>query len=183
MEEETAICSSVLAWEIPQTEELGRLQSVGSQRAGHDLAQLSAEAAQRKRLGQGKRGLLSKTGFEHTFLGARPPHHSTAVWLLFWKSHGAMSRQEQQILGCPWHGLLARTGLVTITQVSGCLGFPGSSAVKNPPTVQETQFRSLGREAPLEEGTATHCSILEWNIPWTGEPGGLQSLGVTKSWP
>ena len=76
----------------------------------------------------------------------------------------------------------ARTGLVTVKQVSGCLGFPGSSAVKNLPTVQETEVRSLGREASLEEGLATHCSILEWNIPWTEEPGGLQSTGVTKSW-
>ena len=39
--------------------------------------------------------------------------------------------------------------------------------------MQETQFRSLGLEDPLEEGVATHSSILAWRIPWTGEPGGL----------
>ena len=49
--------------------------------------------------------------------------------------------------------------------------------VKNPPTMPKTWVRSLGREAPLEEGTATHCSILAWEIPWTEEPGGLQSVG------
>ena len=38
---------------------------------------------------------------------------------------------------------------------------------------QETQVQSLGREDPLEEGTATHSSILAWRIPWTEEPGGL----------
>ena len=39
----------------------------------------------------------------------------------------------------------------------------------------------LGQEDPLEEGMATHASILAWRIPWTEEPGGLQSMGVTES--
>ena len=39
----------------------------------------------------------------------------------------------------------------------------------------------LGQEDPLEEEMATHASILAWKIPWTEEPGGLQSMGVTKS--
>ena len=43
--------------------------------------------------------------------------------------------------------------------------------------MQETQFRSLGREDPLEQEEAAHPSILAWEIPWTEEPGGLQSLG------
>ena len=41
--------------------------------------------------------------------------------------------------------------------------------------MQEMQVRSLGREDPLEEGMATHSSILNWEIPWTEEPAGLQS--------
>ena len=41
--------------------------------------------------------------------------------------------------------------------------------------IQETQIQSLGREDPLEEGRATHSSILTWRIPWTEEPGGLWS--------
>ena len=45
---------------------------------------------------------------------------------------------------------------------------------------QQTQVRSLGREEPLGEETATHSSILAGKIPWTEEPGGLQSTGVTK---
>ena len=59
-------------------------------------------------------------------------------------------------------------------------GFPSGSAVKNPPVMQEmqeTRVRSLGQEDPLEEGMATHSSILAWRIPWTEEPGGLQSTG------
>ena len=51
-----------------------------------------------------------------------------------------------------------------------------AQTVKNPPAVRETLVRSLGWEDPLEKGMATHCSILAWEIPWTEEPGGLQSV-------
>ena len=53
--------------------------------------------------------------------------------------------------------------------------------VKNLPAIQETQVRSLGQEDPLEEGMATHSSILAWRIPWTEESGGLQSIGSELS--
>ena len=49
--------------------------------------------------------------------------------------------------------------------------------VKNLPAMQETQVPSLGWEDPLEEEMATHSSIFAWKIPWTVEPGGLQSMG------
>ena len=49
--------------------------------------------------------------------------------------------------------------------------------VKNLPAVQETWVQSLGQEDPLEKGMATHSSVLAWRIPWTEEPGGLQSMG------
>ena len=52
--------------------------------------------------------------------------------------------------------------------------------VKNPPAMQEMRVPSLGPEDPLEEGMATHSSILAWRIPWTEEPGGLQSIGSKK---
>ena len=52
--------------------------------------------------------------------------------------------------------------------------------VKNPPTMQETWVRSLGWEDPLEEGMATDSRILVWRIPWTEEPGGLQSMGSQR---
>ena len=52
--------------------------------------------------------------------------------------------------------------------------------VKNLPAVQETQVQSLGREDPLEKRMATHSSILAWRIPWTEEPGGLQSIGLQR---
>ena len=50
--------------------------------------------------------------------------------------------------------------------------------VKNLPTMQETQVQSLGWEDPLEKGMVTYSSILVWRIPWTEEPGGLQSMGL-----
>ena len=46
--------------------------------------------------------------------------------------------------------------------------------------MQETQDQSLSQEDPLEEGMATHSSFLSWRIPWTEEPGGLQSVGSQK---
>ena len=57
------------------------------------------------------------------------------------------------------------------------MGFPGDSAVKNPPAMQETQVQSLDWQDPLEEEMATHSSILAWKIPWTEKPGRLQSMG------
>ena len=54
------------------------------------------------------------------------------------------------------------------------LGFPSGSAVKNLPTKQETQVRSLGWKDPLEKEMSTHSSILAWEIPRTKEPGRLQ---------
>ena len=60
-------------------------------------------------------------------------------------------------------------------------GFPGGSVVKNPLANQEMQIRSLELEDPLEEELATHSSILAWRIPWTEEPGGLQSTGSKES--
>ena len=47
---------------------------------------------------------------------------------------------------------------------------------------RETQFQSLGQEDSLEKEMATHSSILAWKIPWTEEPGGLQSTGSEKRW-
>ena len=59
-----------------------------------------------------------------------------------------------------------------------------ASVVKSLPAMQETQetwLRPLGREDPLEEEMVTHSSVLAWEIPWTEEPGRLQSMGSQKS--
>ena len=52
--------------------------------------------------------------------------------------------------------------------------------MKRLPTVQETWVRSLGQEDPLEKEMAIHSSTLAWKIPWTEEPGRLQSMGSQK---
>ena len=62
--------------------------------------------------------------------------------------------------------------------VTTLMGFPGGSVVKNLPAKQETRVQSLGQEDPLEKGMATHSGILTWEIPWTEEPGRLQSIGL-----
>ena len=56
-----------------------------------------------------------------------------------------------------------------------------AQVVKNPPTMQETRVRTLGWEDPLQEEMAIHSSILAWRIPWTEEPGGLQSMGLQRA--
>ena len=53
--------------------------------------------------------------------------------------------------------------------------------VKNPPAMQQTRVQLLGWEDPLEEEMASHSSILAWKIPWTDEPGRLQSMRLQES--
>ena len=55
-----------------------------------------------------------------------------------------------------------------------------AQVAKNLPAMQETQVQFLGQEDPLEKGMATHSSITAWEIPWTQDPGGLQSLGLHR---
>ena len=55
-----------------------------------------------------------------------------------------------------------------------------AQTVKSLPTMQETQVQSLGQEDLLEKEMATHSSIFAWNIPWTEETGGLQSMGSQR---
>ena len=74
----------------------------------------------------------------------------------------------------PWHSAQIILG-VNKDEV----GFPGGSVANILPAMQELQetwVQSLGQEDPLEEGMATHSSILAWRIPWTEEPSGLQSI-------
>ena len=63
------------------------------------------------------------------------------------------------------------------TKIAPLMGLLVAQTVKYPPAMWETWVWSLGQEDPLEEGMATHSSILAWRIPWTEEPGVLQSMG------
>ena len=60
------------------------------------------------------------------------------------------------------------------------MGFPGGSVGNESPAVQEAWARSLYWEEPLEEGMTTHSRVLAWRIPWTEEPGGLQSTRLQR---
>ena len=60
------------------------------------------------------------------------------------------------------------------------MGFPGGSDGKKICLQRRRRVQSLGREDPLEKGMAMHSSILAWRISWTGEPGGLQSMGLQR---
>ena len=68
-----------------------------------------------------------------------------------------------------WEPGAKRTGVFLVAET-----------VKNLPAMLETQVRSLGQEDPLEKGMASNSSILAWRIPWTEEPGGLQSMGLQR---
>ena len=81
-----------------------------------------------------------------------------------------------------WMQLLFLKKIIYLV-ASGLRGFPGGASGKEPACQcrrQEMRVPLLGREDPLEEGTATHSSILAWSIPRTEEPGGLQSMGSQR---
>ena len=61
------------------------------------------------------------------------------------------------------------------------IGLSGGSVVKNLPVMQEMWVQSLGQEDPLEKEMATLSTVLAWEIPWTEEAAGLQSMGSQKS--
>ena len=60
------------------------------------------------------------------------------------------------------------------------LGFPGGAVVEKSPVNAGDTVRSLGQEDPLEKEMATHSNNFAWRIPWTDEPGGLQSMGSQR---
>ena len=82
-------------------------------------------------------------------------------------THSPKGREEQASISMGWW-----LGWFDQSQVP-----VGAQPVKNLPAMQKTWVQSLGQEHPLEKGMETHSSILAWRIPWTEEPGGLQSMG------
>ena len=79
-------------------------------------------------------------------------------------------------------GLVTKSCLtLVIPWAAACQASLAAQLVKNQPAMQETLVRSLGQEDPLEKEMATHSSILAWRIPWTEEPGRLQSMGSQES--
>ena len=144
--------SSTLAWKIPWTEEPGRLQSMWSRRVGHNWA-TSLSCIDWRRNWQPT----------PVFLPGESQGWSSLIGCCLWgptesDTTEAMQQQQHSMF---WASLVAQLA-------------------KNPPAMWETWVQSLVWEDPLEEGMAAHPSILAWRIPWTEEPGGLQSMGLQR---
>ena len=71
-------------------------------------------------------------------------------------------------------------GTTALHVISYLFGLPWWLSVKNQPATWETWVQSLGWEEPLEKEVATHSSVFAWRIPWTEEPGGLQTMGSQR---
>ena len=140
LEKRMATYSTILAWRIhilAWKEEPGRLQSIGSQRVGHDWE------------------TNTHFFFFHAYTWAR----FNGLWKNELVLHETWSSTTEF-----WEGLWSQV----------------AQTIKSPPTMQETQLRSLSWEDPLEKEMATHSSILAWEIPEMEEPGGLQSMGSPR---
>ena len=111
-------------------------------------------------------------------LGCPPAQERTcsriwAVWSSGNSKYSSPSSASELSANSVFTGLLLRTYL----RIKETWGFPGGSVIKNPPANAETRVRSLGREDSLEKEVATQSSTLAWEVPWTEEPGGPQSMG------
>ena len=78
--------------------------------------------------------------------------------------------------------MLHFASLVVHANAGDTYAFLVAQLIKNPPAMRETWVQALGWEDPLKQEMVIHSSILTWEIPWTEEPGGLQSMGSQKSW-
>ena len=130
-------------------------------------------------------------------------HSSTLAWRIPWTEEPArwhsMGRKEMDMTKAAWHKAWCELRTlggdavsVQVHQLYKCIIWWGmltlgearaslvAQRLKPLPAMQETWVRSLGWEDPLEKGMATHSSILVWRIPWTEEPGGLQSTGSQR---
>ena len=98
--------------------------------------------------------------------------------------HGAQmiknlpAMQETPFRSLGWEDTLEK-GMATHSSILGASLV--AQMVKNVPSILKARVLSLGQEDPLEKGMATHSSILAWRVPWTEEPGRLQSMGSQKS--
>ena len=121
--------------------------------------------------------MLRKTAprsLRKAFLGCKADEKT---YLVFQKVNAVRKRRDEQK-----SLLFFSTGTMKSLLFNLIMGFPGGSAVKNPPANEGEVGLIPGSGRSLEKGTATHSSILAWRIPWTEKPGGLQFHGVTKSW-
>ena len=149
LEKEMATHSSILAWRIPRTEEPGQLQSMGSQRVGHNWACKYSHTHTHtpRHLAQTSLG-LSKLFVNHAFPNSVPHSHLKQNRSLHGAFHLNVSYLKKAPLSFPpCYSSVPQTG-------------------KNLSAMQETRVRSLYCVDPLEKGMANHSSLLAWRIPW-----------------
>ena len=146
--------SGILAWRIPWTEEPGGLQSMGSQRVRRDLLTYHCNAEYMGSIP----GLRTK--IPCALFAVRPKNHQPTRN----KSQDFSFHREFQ-------------NPIPVSYLASLVAQKG----KNLSTMQETQVRSLSREDALGKEMATHSSLLAWRIPWTEQPGGLQSRGSKRA--
>ena len=109
--------------------------------------------------------MIKKATLIHTFQRNRKelyPRHPSRVM-----SHSG---------GCAWASVLISESVILTRGLEGAGASLVAQRLKRLPPMRETRVRSLGREDPLEKEMVTHSSILAWRIPWTEEPGRLQSM-------
>ena len=154
--------SSTLAWKIPQTEEPGRLQFMGSLRVGHDWA--TSLSLFTSCIGKGNGNPLQCSCLEN-------PRDGRAWWAAIYGDAQSRTRLKRlssssSVFSPVWaYSILScNKSWISKLEVLSCV------SVKNLPVMQEMQIQSLCWEDPLEKGMATHSNILAWTITWTGEP-------------
>jgi len=162
--------SSTLAWKISWTEEPGRLQSMGSLKSQTQLSDFTF------------------TFHFHALEKEMATHSSVLAWRIPGTGEpGGLPSLGSHRVGHDWSNLAAAAAtwsscsekcLMRFRNI--CWVLPHSSVHKESAT-QETQVRFLGREDPLEKEMATHSSMLAWRIPWSQEPGRLQSMWSPES--
>ena len=107
-------------------------------------------------------------------------HSSVLAWRIPGMGEpGGLPSMGLHRVGHNWSDLAAAAAAATAAALSH---YWRAQTVKSLPTMREAQVRFLGGEEPLEKEMATHSSILVWEIPWTEEPDGLQSMGSRRVW-
>ena len=164
--------SSVLAWRIPGTEEPGGLQSRWSQRVRHDWSDLARHACP---------WYFWKNWYLSWAWKKSVQGSLGSEWNIWGGEGGARGgRGKSYMRGGPsssWNAVL--TDLSTHVDIG--MGFPHSSVGKESACNTGDLGSVPGLERSPGEGMATHPSILAWRIPWTEEPGRLQSMGSQES--
>ena len=135
---------------------------------------------------------LSSEGLRQKWPGLVLPPGSTRVWEKSGQGMASVLRLGQTLepptpagtqlalLPTAWSPVKGNLGIPPSWRIASLFPVLVAQMVKNLPAGQETWVQSLYQEDPLERGMATHPSVLAWNVLWTEEPGGLQSMGSQR---